>query len=149
MIALRLYLARCHHSGSDSGTTLTTLQRRQFLKRNRPYLYLNINTVEQRPGYPSQILFYYTRRTGALLCRMIIIPTWTWIHRGNKHKARRILHRIPRSRYADMPILQRLAQHFQHRTRKLRELVHEQNTIMSQGYFARHRIIASANQRHR
>ena len=63
-------------------------------------------------------------------------------HGGDELDPRRILDMRVGAGHHHLARFDRLAQGFQHRTRKFGELIHEQDAIMRQGYLARFRTLS-------
>lgn len=54
---------------------------------------------------------------------MVIITTWTRVHRCHQHKTRRISHRVFGTADTNVAVLERLTQDFQHLTVEFRKLI--------------------------
>ena len=122
--------------------TLAGLRVAQLFIRHSFYLALNIYTIQQRPTNLTHIPMHLSRSTGARMGRIIlpVMPARTRVHRCYEHKRSRIIYRLFGSCHSDMPILQRLPHHFQHRTFILRELIKKQHPVVGQTYLSGMRI---------
>ena len=128
---------------------LTCAGLHQFVLRQRGHVDLDVDAVEQRPGNACAVARDLVRRVAAGLGRVTEIAAGTGVHRCDQLEAGGEIGLPRRTRNRDAAGLQRLAQHFQHLPRKLRQFVEEQHAVVRQRDFARPRVAAAAHQRHR
>ena len=130
LIALLLYLTGCNYpfTNSSAGFALTRIG--YLFEGYGNYLYLQVNTVEQRATYLVKVALNLSGIAHTRLCRMVIITARAGIHRCHEHHSCRILHLIIGARHTYLTVLQRLTHHLEHITREFGQLVKEEHSVM-------------------
>lgn len=106
---------------TDSSTGFRRTLFGYLFKRDWYNLHLYVDTVEQRAGYTVHIFLHCPRRAKASPVRMVVITTGTRIHRGNQHKAGRIIDRETGTRNSNLSVFQRLSHHLQNTSVEFRQ----------------------------
>ena len=86
-------------------------------------LYVQVYSVEQRPGNSLEIFVDGGLGAGAGFHRVAVEAARARVHRGDEREAGRVRERRSGAGDGDVAVFERLAQDFQHVSRKLREFV--------------------------
>lgn len=90
---------------------------------------LFINAVEQRTRYLVHITLYLSGGTAAIMGRVVVVATRTWVHRGYEHKGAGELDGVFGTRYCYLMVFEWLAQHLQGLLVKLGQLTQEKRIV--------------------
>ena len=107
---------------------------------------MQVDAVEKRPGNLLSVTADLSIRAGTFPLRISKVSAGTWIHRRYQDKIRRIGEGCIHTGNMYFSVFQRLAQDFQHRSWKFRQLVQEKYAAVSQGYFPRSGDTAAADE---
>ena len=131
-------------AGPDRVAAFAGTPRGEFVLGERRHLELEIDAIEQRTGDPAAVPRDLIGRAAAARARMSEIAARTRIHRGDELEHGRELRLPGRARHADLSGLERLAEHFEHVTIELGQLVEEQHAVHRHRDLARPRIAPAA-----
>ena len=104
-----LYLACSDDTTAYIGTRLRGRAVVNLGDAHRRNLDVYIYSIHQWARDMCHVSVYCCCGACTLLCRVVVVATWTWIHRGYKGKVGGILHGVLSSRDSYMSILERLA----------------------------------------
>ena len=107
-IPLYLDFPRGADAPADRIRGLALFPLRHVGKRNGGDFYLNVDTVEQRTGYPTDIAVYILRRTATGFGWMPVKTAFAGVHGADKHNRAGIFHRGGDAGDAHRTVLQRL-----------------------------------------
>src|SRR6266566_850609 len=102
--------------------------------------------AEVSSGRSLAIALHLKRPTAALALQVAKIATRTGIHRRNEHQLRGKSDATCRARHGDLPVFERLAQYFQRRSLKLRQLIEKKDAVVGEAHFTGIRKRAAAEQ---
>ena len=131
-----LHGAGCRHACGYDRRTVAGFGQVEVAERHGRHFDPQVKAVHQRAGYPPHVFLATDRHPGAGPGGVGQIAAFTGVCRGHQHEPAGIADMRVGPRHHHLAGFNRLAQGFQHGTRKLGELVHEQHAVMRQRDFA-------------
>ena len=136
LAARLLHLARGSDAGADGGAALSPGLGGQGFILHRHGLDMQVDAVQQRARDAAPVLLDRAGRTGTLPRGVAQIAALAGVHGGGQHKAAGVARAAVYPADRNNAILQRLAQHFEGITGKLRQFVQKQHAVMGQAHLA-------------
>lgn len=106
---------------------------------------MQVDPVEERSGYTTQVFVNKCRRTDAFFLGVIVVSAGTGVHRSDQHKAGRVIDRELCPGYGNLSFFQGLPHNLKHGALKLRQFVQKKYAVMRKGDFSRLRIGSTAD----
>ncbi len=126
--------ARCRDRAASDPSAhdrrrLGETRRGDILVRHTRHLDVDVDAIEQWSREFGEIPPDGKRRAGASAQPIAVVAARTRVEACDQHEVGGVGHRARRARHGDIAILERLAQHFQRRSRKLGQLVQEEDAV--------------------
>ena len=107
----------------------------------------HIDTIQEGSGDFALVAFDLIEATGTGMLGVVIVAAGTGIHRGDKHKIRRILDGPRDTRDIDDLVFDGLSEDFEGLSRELGEFIEEEDAFVCQTHFSGCQCPASADDR--
>ncbi len=109
---------------------------------------MDVDAVEEGSGDFVHIAQNLAGGTDAAVSGVAVITAWAGIHGGDEHEGGGVVDAVLGTTDGDMTVFKGLAKHLKDTTGELRQLIEEQNAIVSERDFAWLRIGAAADKGH-